>query len=242
MSDIIPLPKSANKWDDNNLMHLKIERVKITVNDFMQNSPLPDIPAYLLDYVDPHLQDRKTVENYALYACLQELHDAEDPDYYETAVDLFALRFLEMIHFTERPALMKMNYHLIFHYGATICHGDPNLAAVGDSELISGFYQENKTRQDGGVHVHAQLIAEGITAFEHNTDILATAGKPLCNLMRFLAMTMVGTTTPTFYIVNITAALVKAINDDAEPSDTTLVYYCCPDSENLGMEPVGNRR
>jgi hypothetical protein len=233
------LPKSGNEWGKKELRYFKINLIKMTVKDFFQGSPSLAVPPSLHDYAGTDLRYRETVEDGTLHARLRELSDADNLRYHETAVDIFALRLLEMIQFTRQPVTMKMNLPLRLKMSGEHCSGNPDLAAVDDIDLVSGYYQEEK-RRDVHNDVAGQLIAEGIAAFQHNSFILATRNRP-ADRMRFPAITMVGPS-PTFYIVNITAPLAQTVEAGNEPSHVTCVYYCKPDPKGLGMAPVDNRR
>jgi hypothetical protein len=239
MPDFI-LPKSANEWGSNELDYFKIDLVEMTLDEFFQNSVLPAIPPDFYDYVNTELDDLERVEDNTLYARLHEMRNADDPAYSETAVDIFALRFLEMIQFTNRPALVKMNMPLTLHFGSKSCSGNPNLVAMDNRHFVSGFYQENKTARSTirDKDVFAQLIAEGIAAFQHN-DKLTNSKRNL--LMRFPAITMRGTS-PIFHMVNVTASLAGAVRNGDKPSHTTRMYHCYPDPKNLGMQSIENRK
>jgi hypothetical protein len=244
MSGPFILAKSANEWGANELDYFKIRTVETTLDNFLQHSSLPAIPSHLQSYVDTELDNLEDVEVNTLYARLHELHDADNEHYFGTAVDIFALHFLEMIHFTKRPVLMKMNLPLQLHFSGEIRSGNPNLAAVDSTELVSGFYQEYKRKGGGDKEedIFGQLVAEGIAAFQHNEKHIQKSGDtPHCDLIRFPAMTMVGTS-PTFYMANITTSLAKAVCTGNQPANVTCVYYCRPDPQNLGMQSIKNRR
>jgi hypothetical protein len=98
MSGHFILAKSTNEWGANELDYFKIRMVETTLDNFLQHSSLPAIPPHLQSYVDTELDNLEDVEDDTLYARLHKLHDADDEHYFETAVDIFALHFLEMIH------------------------------------------------------------------------------------------------------------------------------------------------
>ena len=149
MSSRFTLAKYANKWGTNGLDYFKIHMVEMTVENFLPFSTLPVILPDLYNYVKTELDDRERVEDDTLCSRLYELHNADHSLYSETAVGIFTFRFLEIIQFTNRPVLMKMNLPLDLHFAGEIRFGNPHLAAVDNAYLVSGFYQENKTNKSG---------------------------------------------------------------------------------------------
>ncbi|KAM6497621.1 hypothetical protein JOM56_005569 [Amanita muscaria] len=91
-----------------------------------------------------------------------------------------------------------------------------------------------------------QLIAEAIAAFQSRNNRLSRAGLPTVNATVIPGITMAGTA-PTFYKVNITTALVNAVETGEYPSQATTVHKLIPpvqsrwDFERDGMRPLNNR-
>ena len=105
--------------------------------------------------------------------------------------------------------------------------------------------QEDKRFLEQG-DPEAQVIAEAIAAFQTNNLRRAMAGQPTVNAQVMPAITMNGTA-PTFYKVDVTSALVEAIEGAQYPEHVTIVHKLIPPVQQPvelqfhGMRPLDNR-
>ena len=110
---------------------------------------------------------------------------------------------------------------------------------------ITLLVQEDKRHLEQ-LEPEPQIISEATSSFQSNNTRLSRMGLPTLNQMTIPGITIFGTA-PTFYKINITTALVEAVEAGMYPSQATIVHKLVPlvprlkRLERYGMRPLEHR-
>lgn len=216
----------TSDWTSNDLDAYNIIVRLQSAEDFFGYQPdiLPETidPDFLTATVPP----KENLSN-ANYRLLQYLDLATKPNSgQESAIHDFARELLRLLDFEERGTLLRSRYAIPF-----MISGDTGRVAQTDlcfmqegSSTILLVIQEDKT-VFSGKDPEAQVIAEGIAAFQYNNAARSRAGLDRFESMVIPAIIVIGTR-PIFYKVHVTQALSDAVAMAQYPATQTTVLKC----------------
>ena len=142
----------------------------------------------------------------------------------------------------EESAVDDLAAHLLTTVKTDVCVVDYSPQNKG---ILLLFQEDERFLEQGDAE--AQVIAEAIAAFQTNNLQRAMAGQPTVNAQVLPAITMTGTAL-TFYKVDVTSALVEAIEGAQYPEHVTIVHKLIPPVQQPvelqfhGTRPLHNRR
>ena len=226
MANIIRCAKSGSDWTSNELLAYNINVVVEDAQTFFQ---MPNLPA---PNVDPKVLTADHYTNAAndnAYYFLHGLDLATTPiPAQESAVDDFAMILFRELGYVRqgRTTRTRMNIPLL------VCgeqrHVKTDVCFIADEDIILLLVQEDKRHKEAS-DPEPQLIAEAIAAFSaNNYTRTRTLGLPALPNKTIPGIIMKGTS-PIFYKVNVTTALVQAVATGTYPHTATTVHAYLPD-------------
>ncbi|KAM6490687.1 hypothetical protein JOM56_014030 [Amanita muscaria] len=161
----------------------------------------------------------------------------------ETAVNDFVAHLLGLLGYDEPDRYIRTRKDIpLFICSANTCAKTDVCVISRTSRVPLLLVQEDKQGKDP----EPQLIAMAIAAFQSCNHRLSAAGHSALNAEVFPGITMVGTA-PTFYKVDVTTALVYAVETGEYPAQVTTVHKLIPPVQSPfglqrdGMRPLNNR-
>ena len=249
MATLIRSAKSGSDWGRNELRAYNIQVVNEDLVTFFGTCQLPpptvrtavlaneSYPAAGL----PNNEDRL----FFLYMHEAMLHSPGE----ESAVDDLAAHLLTTIGYDQPDRLICQRKDIPLYMCGSNVHVKTDVCVVDYSSENKGIlllFQEGERFLEQG-DAEAQVIAEAIAAFQTNNLQRAMAGQPTVNAQVLPAITMTGTAL-TFYKVDVTSALVEAIEGAQYPEHVTIVHKLIPPVQQPvelqfhGTRPLHNRR
>jgi hypothetical protein len=244
MAQTIRSAKSGSEWTRNELRAYNIQVVADNVATFFGNPDLPRLSvrqAILVneDYPIDGLPDKDDRLFFDLMKCAMSTVFAE-----ESAVDDFAAHLFRMLGYDEPDRFIRQRKDIpLFMCGSRV-HAKTDVCIISRNLEFILLVQEDKRYQED-TNPEMQLIAEAIAAFQYNNLRLSRIGLPVLHQKTIPGITMIGTT-PTFYKIGVTIALIQAVETAAYPSEATIVHKLVPpvpqpDLLVHGMRPLENR-
>ena len=213
-------------WTSNDLDAYNIIVRRQSAEDFFGYQPniLPETidPDFLTATVPP--KENLSNANYRLLQYLDLATKANSGQ--ESAIHDFARELLRLLDFEERGTLLRSRYAIPFMIsGDTGCVAQTDLCFMQEgSSTILLIIQEDKT-VFSSKDPEAQVIAEGIAAFQYNNAARDRAGLNRFESMVIPAIIVIGTR-PIFYKVHVTQALSDAVAMAQYPATQTTVLKC----------------
>lgn len=100
--------------------------------------------------------------------------------------------------------------------------------SIVESGTILMLLQEDKTERGDRLCAEAQIIAEAIAAYQHNSEEFESLSNVVYpDKYVFPCITMVGTY-PVFYKIPITKTLSECVEKGTTPKEETIVFRCNP--------------
>ena len=244
MANINRSAKSGSDWTSNELLAYNID---VVVEDALTFFQMPNLPAPTVDPEILTADHYANVANDNTYFFLRGLDLAMAPiPAQESAVDDFTVVLFRELGYVRRGrmARTRMDIPLL------IC-GEPRSARtdvciVTDEDILL-LVQEDKRHKEPS-DPEPQLIAEAIAAFSANNHTRTrTLGLPALPNKTIPGIVMKGTS-PIFYKVDVTTALVQAVATGTYPNTTTMVHAYLPDIPrpnrrwSEGMKSLDNRQ
>jgi hypothetical protein len=163
----------------------------------------------------------------------------------ESAVDDFAVMLLRALGYNGRGRVLRTRKDLPLIICGENRHAKTDVCIIDQNEILL-LVQEDK-RHMYNADPEPQLIAEAIAAFAVNNQTRQqTLGQPALDSKIMAGITMKGTT-PIFYKIKVSAALVTCVGGGAYPQAATTVYAHIPQIPrpnrrwSEGMKPLDNR-
>jgi hypothetical protein len=271
LSSVLPTCKSGNDWTQADLHRFSIQVTDLPFREFFSPLPLDELPP-LPRELEPFasIRDHIHAPDDATYKWLHYLDLAQvDPE--EIAVDVFAVRLLQLLGYDQGRRLILIHHAMpsVFcgiQYSLTtdVCICDENeiillLAKVDKSHMRKGL----GTHEIHGVicgdaipgasagvtagrgEAEATLIASAIAAFRKNNDTRVNKlGLPRLKEMTFPGISFTGTL-PTFYRIGVKDELYQAVETGTHTDARTEVYRHVPNvpgPREEGMKNLTNRQ
>ncbi|KAF8584126.1 hypothetical protein K439DRAFT_1633774 [Ramaria rubella] len=240
MANIIRSAKSASDWSPSELKAYRIEMDDVSEVEFF-GAPVSELP-FETDFLrfenGYDMSDSSSARlAWAMREALTQRGDVE-PN-----VDLFATRLLDFMEYTNNRRQVKWRQDLTF----TICGETRSAKADISIVVVPCSHTEGSTillieedKKTGKGEPVQRMIPEAMAAFEHNNNMRRTKHLPPREKQVIPAITLVGTT-PTFYLVPITLALMEAVGTGQYPAADTYVRRFKPETV-LGMVYLKDRR
>ncbi|KIL60759.1 hypothetical protein M378DRAFT_187705 [Amanita muscaria Koide BX008] len=237
MANFIRSPKSGSDWGRNELRAYNIVIVPESVAAFFGNAQLPPstISPEILAHVAYPAAGLPSDER-LFFDLLEEAMLPPPGDLKESAVNDFVAHLLRLLGYHEPNRHIRTRKDIPLYMCSADTHAKTDVCVIDRTSNI--LLLES--------HPEPQLIAEAIAAFQSHNNRLSRAGLPTVNATVIPGITMAGTA-PTFYKVDITTALVNAVETGEYPSQATTVHKLIPpvqsrwDFERDGMRPLNNR-
>ena len=249
MATLIRSAMSGSDWGRNELRAYNIQVVTEDLVTFFGTDqlPPPTVRAAVLANESYPAAGLPNNDDRLFFRYMHEamLHPAGE----ESAVDDFAAHLLEMIGYDQPDRLVRQRKDIPLYMCGSNVHAKTDVCVVDCSPENKGILllvQEDKRYLEQG-DPEPQVIAEAIAAFQTNNLRRARAGQPTVNAQALPAITMTSTA-PTFYKVDVTSALIEAIESAQYPEHDTIVHKLVPpvqrplELEFHGMRPLDNRR
>jgi hypothetical protein len=246
MANIIRSAKPGSEWTRNELRAYNIAVVPESLATFFGNPVLqpstisPPILAHQ-EYPAAGLPD----DDDRLFFDLMEEAMAPHPGE-ESAVDDFAVHLLRLLGYHRPNRYIRTRKDIPLFMCSSDTHAKTDVCVTDRTSGILLLVQEDKRYMEESKDAEPQLIAEAIAAFQFRNRRRAAGGQPPVNAAVIPGITMVGTA-PTFYKVDITAALINAVEVGEYPTQVTTVHKLIPpvpfpyNLERDGMRPLNNR-
>jgi hypothetical protein len=238
-----PSPNSASDWSENELTAFRIKFVSQDSATFFGIDPLPDPPIYVPDTILSTVASNKKTQDRETYRFLSLMERAmRGPATLESAIDDFARKVFELMHYDEPGFVLQNRLDLLFSMCGEERHVKTNVCVMDENEILL-VLKEDKCQLDSP-DAESQLMAEAIAAFSYNNSRRRCLGYPELTEKVMSGMTMAGSI-PTFYKIPIIKDLVDCVREGDRPNEVTtcfrhvLVY---PDGRDSGMTPLRNRR
>ncbi|KIL62201.1 hypothetical protein M378DRAFT_81563 [Amanita muscaria Koide BX008] len=245
MANIIRLPKSSNKWTQNELdaYNIKISFQNATTFFNIPQAALPQPTISEEVLMTESADDTVTADNYTLLA-LMELAMIPDGAKVSTAVVDFMVQLFNALGYTHCPRITCTRLKIQLLICGEYKYAKPDVCIIDRSsrdDIILITHMEKKFGRDPNP---SQLVAGAIATFQHNNMCRRALGlDPLENKI-IPGITMFGTM-PTFFKIPITTELVKSIECGEYPATPTVVLGHVPDiprhRQSDGMKPLDNR-
>jgi hypothetical protein len=251
MAAIIRSAKAESDWTANDLQAYYVIVVDENVVTFFGDTQLPPPPvrqAILtsVDYPENGLPDKedRLFFSYMRYAMLRAKPGEESlvGDF----VGDFTRHLLSMLHYDDYGRVIRWNASMpLFMCGSNVDTQADIYVAEQNGHTIVLLVLEDRTHQKMG-DPEAQLFAKAVAAFQSQNKRLRNAGLPPTNAKVFPGIIMDGTA-PTFYKIDITAAVVEAIETGQHPAQVAIMHKLVPPIprpgllRDEGMRPLDNR-
>ena len=163
----------------------------------------------------------------------------------ESAVDDFAAHLLKILDYDEPGNIVRQQMDIHLFMSGSKVHAKADVCVISQNPNSIRLVQEDK-RHRAEVNPEAQLIAEAIASFQSNNRQLSRLGQPILIQRTVPGIVLIGTT-PTFYKIGVTTALIDAIETASYPSDESIVHKLIPPVprpellRSGGMKPLDNR-
>lgn len=222
MAGLTRSAKSGSDWTSNDLAAYNIIVHRQSAAEFFGCQP-DTIPKT----IDPDFLTATMPLNDNLsdttYQLLQYIHLATNANFgQESAIYDVARELLRLLGFEERGTLLRSRFPIPFVIsadGGRVAQAD--LCLMQGSSTILLVLQQDKTAISSKNH-EAQVIAQGIAAFQYNNAIRNRAGLDTLETMIIPAITMIGTR-PIFYKTLVTRDAVAMAQ---YPATQTTVLKC----------------
>ncbi|KAF8532517.1 hypothetical protein JB92DRAFT_2688132, partial [Gautieria morchelliformis] len=236
--------KPGCRWTEAELLDYSITILPCDVPSFFGIAELPQIPVDSVDSEFLTKEDRKDITDHHTRDLANLLYVASStPE--EAVVDLFASTLLSHIHYTSMTRYISLHKKLSLTMCGEETYANPGVYLSDSSSSMLMLIQENKTVEKN-LDVTPQLIAEAISAFQHNNLLRRKAKLPHLKEMIFPGIIMHGTA-PEFYLIPVTQELSEAVILGRPPTIKTVVKEYIPDVPRMnkrrleGMMPLDNR-
>ncbi|KAJ6464355.1 hypothetical protein C8R45DRAFT_1219874 [Mycena sanguinolenta] len=229
MANLIRNAKSGDEWTENDLAAYNIHAVE----NLPGVHPSLDAFATTGDRIDAPDDDTYRLLHLFDFAHIPKIGQ-------EAAVDLFVENLLNKLEYAAGRRVTMIGQALpIFICGLTL-RAQTGVCIFDSNDMILLLV----ARSDNDLDPEPPVIAEAITAFQHNNSIREPKlHLPVLDQMVFPAITMSGTC-PTFYKITVSAALNNAVKNGVFPVAATTVYRHIPrlpHRHNGGMKDLANR-
>ncbi|KAG1881176.1 hypothetical protein F4604DRAFT_467396 [Suillus subluteus] len=166
----------------------------------------------------------------------------------ESAVDDFTVLLLRALGYTKRRRVPRTRKVIPFVVCSEDRQAETDVCIIDENGILLLVMQEDKRHMDSSYgDPEPQLIAEAIAAFAANNQTRQQIlGQHPLDSKVMAGITMRGTT-PIFYKIEVTAALVTAVAGGVYPEALTTVYAHIPNVPRPdrrwreGMEPLDSR-
>jgi hypothetical protein len=162
----------------------------------------------------------------------------------ESAVDDFTAHLLSLLGYEVANHFIRQQKDILLFVCRGTTQAKTDLCMVDRKDEILLVMQEDKNHLEI-MDPEPRLIAEAITAYQHNKMCLERIGMPTIQAKMIPGITMVGSM-PTFYKIPITQDLVNAVETGQYPEKPTIVHKLIPPVADLyrlvhdGMRPLNN--
>ncbi|KAI0255745.1 hypothetical protein BJV78DRAFT_1151243 [Lactifluus subvellereus] len=246
MATVIRSAKSGSDWTTNELQAYNIDVQLEDVATFFGVAQLPPttISQVILSHANLPALGLPNKADRIFFALLDDAMAIAPGE--ESAVDDFAAHLLSMLDYDAPGRHIRQHKDIPFFICGIASHAKTDVCVVNDAQGIILLVQEDK-RYLERVDPEAQLIAEAIATFQDHNNRLRRAGLPTLQSRVVPGISMVGTA-PTFYKVDVTVDLVRAIELGQYPAQVTTVHRFVPPvprplaMQQEGMRPLDNRR
>ncbi|KAG1724297.1 uncharacterized protein EDB91DRAFT_143068 [Suillus paluster] len=243
MASLIRNAKSGNDWTSNELLayNITVDYQDAATFFEIENLPQPTANPDILTASGPN----DAVDD-SVYELLRTMDLAMSPaPAEESAVDDYAVLLLRALGYTKRGRVLRTRKDIPLVICAENRHVKTDVCIIDDNQILL-LVQEDKRHLDSS-DAEPQLIAEAIAAFAANnlTRQRTFGQRPIYS--KVMAGIVMNGTAPTFYKIEITAALVTAVAGGVYPEARTTVYAHIPNIPrpnrrwSEGMRPLDNR-
>ncbi|TFK71457.1 hypothetical protein BDN72DRAFT_837511 [Pluteus cervinus] len=245
MAEIQRIPKSAQRWEANDLLAFNIHTVPEDTATFFggdPNLPEPTVDPAFLEHVErppgPLLGDTAMV-----FGSLRALLNEKEPS--EGSITDFTQHLLSMLNYGVPGRLLKRRRGILFQVCGKTVRAEPKISFMAlnrGCDLLVHTVEPTST-----LNPEPRLIAEAIAAFSDWQDIQQAAGQELLRHKEIAGIIMRGTA-PTFYKIVVTKELLQSVGDATYPDQPTFVHKLRPPVHDIakyfkeGLQTLDNRR
>ncbi|KAI0349979.1 hypothetical protein OH77DRAFT_1431462 [Trametes cingulata] len=239
--------KSASDWTDNDLdaynIHIQLEDAATFFGQ--DNLPLPSVDQELLTRQEA---DDMTSDCNAELINLLDLAMKPAPAE-QSAVDDFAVELLRHLSYIKRHRVARTRKIIPLLICGEWRNAQTDVCLIDrlQNDIMLVVQEDKRFNPDNPCNPVPQLTAEAIAAFDYNNRSRLGAGHPPVDTKIMPGIILAGTT-PTFYKIPVTAALVRHVRYGTYPTEPTTISAHVPDVPrphrrySEGMKPLDNRQ
>jgi hypothetical protein len=242
MAEIIRSAKSGCVWTRNELRAYNIRVVTEDVATFFGHPQLPQPSVHQAILIhEKYPIDGLPDKDDRIFYDLMKYASLGISKKWESAVSDFTAHLCSMCGYDEPDRVIRHRTNIPFFICGAPVYAETDVCVIDPNTDIILLVHQDKGVPERPVDAEAQLVAEAIAAYQDNNDRLNGMGRTF-DRPTIPGIVMVGTM-PTFYKIDVTPALVEAVETAKYPAQTTIVHKLVLPIElaDGGMSTLDNR-